>query len=121
MKSYGSPQSGGALTAIAPGQAITMFDGTETPVSGFTSLAFNRTPGPPSGPAQMVFTVDFGAAPTATVLIQASNRDVEADYQTLATITTQHGSYADYGDYAFYRAQLSAYTSGGMPIVICQR
>ena len=79
-------------------------------------------PGPTQVPAPLVFTMQFGATPDATVLIQASNVDAEAQYQTLYTSTAKQADYyADAGAFAYYRVKLSAYTSGGMPVVIAQR
>ena len=120
MPLYGVAQAGGVLTAVYPGEKFTLFDGTESPAAGVKSVAFNRAPGNGITNGQ-VFTVGFPFAPTATVQIQASNDDVEAHYQTLATVTTQKGYYADYGEFRFYRAVLSAYSSGSMPTVIVQR
>lgn len=124
MPLYNTPQSGGVLSAVAPGDKYIMFDGTETPAAGLASVAFNRACGPLTAPALAVFTVTFpNAAPTATVQIQGSNDDVDGHYQTLFTTTSgqQNSFYNDYGEFAFYRAVLNAYTNGGMPIVRVQR
>ncbi len=122
MKLYGAAQAGGSLQAVLPGQRIILFDGTETPAALVKSLAFVPVPGPTQVPSPIVFTTHFGAAPTATVLVQAANADVEAQYQTVFTSTNkQDDYYADAGGFAFYRVQLSAYVSGGMPVVIAQR
>ena len=121
MPLYGVAQAGGVLSAIYPGNSFVLFNGTETPSAGLKSVAFSRALGN-GAQAQQVFTVTFPASPTATVVIQGSNDDVEAHYQTLSgNITTQTGYYADLGEFAFYRANLSAYASGGMPTVIVQR
>ena len=120
MALYGVAQAGGVLTAVFPGDSFVLFNGTETPAAGLKSVAFNRAKGP-LGPSAQVFTVTFPASPTATVQIQASNDDVDAHYQILASVTTQTGYYADYGEFAYYRAVLSAYSSGGMPTVTVQR
>ena len=122
MKLYGAAQSGGGLQSVSPGERIVLFDGTETPVANITSLAFARAPGPTQVPAGIMFTTHFGAAPTAAVLVQASNVDADAQYQTVFTSTNrQNDLYQDAGTFAFYRVQLSAYVSGGMPTVIAQR
>ena len=120
MPLYGVAQAGGVPTAVYPGDRFVLFNGTETPSAGLKSVAFNRAPGNGETNGQ-VFTVTFSASPTATVQIQASNDDVDAHYQILSSITTQTGYYADYGEFAYYRAVLSAYTSGGMPTVTVQR
>ena len=122
MKLYGAAQAGGGLQSVSPGERIVLFDGTETPAAGVTTVAFCRATGPTQVPSPIVFTTHFPAAPTATVLIQASNVDVESQYQTVYTSTNkQDDYYADYGAFTFYRARLSAYTSGGMPVAIAQR
>ena len=122
MKLYGAAQAGGSLQSVSPSERIVLFDGTETPVAGITSLAFARAPGPTQVPAPIAFTMDFTAAPTVTMLIQGANVDAEASYQTLYTkADTQHDYYQDAGNFMFYRAKVSAYVSGGMPTVIAQR
>jgi hypothetical protein len=120
MPVYGVAQAGGVLTAVYPGESFKLFDGTETAALNLKSIAFNRAPGNMMS-AQQVFTATFPSAPTATVSIQGSNDDVDAHYQTLGQITTQTGNYADYGEFKFYRAQLTVYSAGGMPTVIVQR
>lgn len=106
---------------LYPGQQLVLFDGTESPASGVKSIAFERAPTHDSLPSPMVFTVVFPSAPTATLQIQASNDDVDANYQVVQPISTQQGYYSDQGQFRYYRLDLSAYTSGGMPKVICQR
>ncbi len=119
MRLYGSA---GPLTAVSPGDRITLFDGTEAPAALVTSLEFVRAPGPTQVPAGIVFTIDFAAAPTDSLLIQGANVDLEADYQTLFTSTnTQHDYYHDAGNFLYYRAKLNTYAAGGMPVVIAQR
>lgn len=110
-------------TAVFPGDNLKLFDGTENPANApMASITLNRAPGMLTAPAGIVFTIDFPqASPNATVLIQASNQDVDGTYQTLKTTTSQHDYYADVGNFAYYRAKLSAYVSGGMPVVIAQR
>lgn len=122
MKLYGAAQAGGSLTALSPGDRMTLFDGTETPAAGLTSVAFCRAPGIMGVPAMIVFTVSFGSSPTAAVVVQGANVNAEAAFQTLNTTTNQQNDwYQDEGNFTFYRVQLSAYTSGGMPTVIAQR
>jgi hypothetical protein len=122
MKLYGELQAGGSLKAISPGERVVLFDGTEAPAAGVTSLAFVRAPGPAQTPARIVFSFHFGAVPDATVQIQGSNRDVDAEYQVLdSKAATQDWFYQDEGNFAYYRAKLSAYVGGGMPVVVAQR
>lgn len=123
MPLYGTPQSGGTLTSIIPGDSFTHFDGTETPSAGVTSIAFSRGYSPSGDDAGITWYVQFPlASPSAVVLIQGANSNVEANYQTLDTITDlQQAAYTDTGRAAFYRVKLSAYSSGGMPVVTAQR
>lgn len=107
-------------TAIIPGDNYVLFNGTETPASGTKSIAIARAEGA-HDTGVMTFTVAFPSSPTATVAIEASNVDSDGSYIALASITAQNDYYADQGGFAFYRANLSAYTSGGMPTVIVQR
>ncbi len=128
---YGTPQAGYNpypnqglnLTSIIPGDSNTLFDGPETPSDGLASVAVNRGIAPAFTDQGVTFYVT-GAASGTTVDIQGSNTDVAGDYFTLATITPDengNGAYTDTGRPAFYRAKLSAYTTGAMPVVKVQR
>ena len=119
MPLYGSQP--GMPTPVYPGQQFVLFSGTETPALGVKSVAFERVPNWDGHPSAMTFTAVFPNAPTATVQIQASNDDAEAHYQTLQAINTITGWYSDQGQFRYYRCVLSAYASGGMPVVIVQR
>ena len=119
MPLYGSQT--GMPTPVYPGQQFTLFGGTEAPAAGLKSVAFERTANWSGTPSPMVFTSNFASAPTATVQIQGSNDDTEANYQTIQAISTQHGYYSDLGNFRFYRAVLSAYGAGGQPVVTVQR
>jgi hypothetical protein len=118
MPLYNVAQVGGTLVALSPGDSMKLFDGTETPSAGLKSVAFNRAIAPNMLPAPLVFTVNFPLAPSgSSVQIQGSNDDVDGHYQTLSTISTQNGYYADLGEFNYYRAVLATYSSGGMPVV----
>lgn len=118
MPLYTSPFS---PTEVVQGDKYTLFDGTETPASGTKSAAINIGVGYGKKPQVIVFTTQFGTSPTAEVDIQAANENVEASYQTIFTGGgLQQEFYADQGGFAFYRANLSSYASGGMPKVIVQ-
>ena len=119
MPLYGSQS--GMPTPVYPGQQFVLFDGTETPALGVKSVAFERVPNWDGHPSAMTFTAVFPNAPTATVQIQASNDDIDANYQVMQSITTKQGFYPDYGELRFYRAVLSAYSAGLMPKIIVQR
>ena len=122
MQLYGSSQAGGVLTGLWPGDALTLFDGTETAAAGLTSLAFVRCEGPSQNDAGVTFQI-IGVAAGSVVKIQASNVDTEADYQDVWTSTGALAldNYTDTVRWKFYRAKLSSYTSGAMPQVLVQR
>lgn len=115
----------GRAPDLRPGDmGYSIFDGTETPSAGLSSLAFARGQSPSGADQGTTFSISFpSASPNATVLIQGSNQDVDAQYQTLWTSTgLQYDNFTDdVGRWAFYRSQLSAYSSGGMPAVIAKR
>ena len=121
MPLFNNPLPGSNVTLLMPGQSMVLFDGTESPGAGLVSIAFARGRMPGGGPAGQVFSIAFAAAPTATVQIQASNDNV--NYVAISAVAfplspVVNGSwFADLGEFAFYRAALSAYSSGGMPIV----
>jgi len=118
------PDQGKNLTALIPGDSYTLFDGTETPSNGLASVAIVRGTAPGFTDAGITFYVTGGPAVSTTIDIQGSNIDADADYYTLATITPNasgNGAYTDQGRAAFYRAKISAYSSGAMPIVNVQR
>ena len=106
---------------LYPGQQFVLFDGTESPAAGVKSVAFERAPNYDGHPSPMAFTVVFPSAPTATLQIQASNDDVDGNYQVVQAISTQQGYYSDQGQFRFYRLDLSAYSAGSMPTAIVQR
>ena len=140
MQTYGTVQAGGVPTALSPGGRLVLFDGTETPAAGLTSLPFVRAPGPAFSECGTLFSCNFAANPNATLVIEASNSDVldgltqaqaDGSYQILFTFTPAQSealagygyvdNYADIGNWKYYRAKLTAYVSGGMPTVIVQR
>lgn len=144
MPLYGSPQAGSRqwdptlgltpaqmagknITTISPGESLMLFDGTETPDGApITSIAIARGLSPAAGAAgPITFSIDYATTPTAVLYIQASNRDVEADYQTIYTSTSPsavHDLFTDANTaWLFYRAKLYSYSGGGMPVVIAQR
>jgi hypothetical protein len=109
------------------GGPYALFDGTEAPALGLASRAFARgTSGgqPPNGTFAMT-----GCPQSATVDIQCSSTDPATDpegttFTTIYTITPDangSGVYQDTGQSQFYRAVLSAYSSGTMPMVAFNR
>src|SRR5574337_959180 len=117
------PNAGLNLSALCPGESYTLFNGTESPGAAVKSVAFARGTNPALDTAGTTFTITFASAPTAQVLIQASNVDLDAQYQTLWTSNNlQTDNFTDdVGRWAFYRAVLNTYAAGGMPTVIAQR
>lgn len=125
---YGAPQSGPSpvsglnLTSVCPGDSITLFDGTETPVQGMKSVAFSRGV---SGTADRGTSFFASGMPAGSVLsVQAANQDLDGSYFTLyASAPDANGNFAytDDGRAAYYRVVLSTYVSGAMPVVIAKR
>lgn len=130
MPSYGVAQSGYSatsglnLTSIVPGDSFTLFDGTETPVQGMKSVAFSRGASPSGADNGTSFDIS-GMPSTAVVDIQAANIDVDSAYSSvsgnLTPDTNGNATYTDVGRSAFYRAVLTTYVSGAMPVVRAQR
>lgn len=60
------------------------------------------------------FDISFLSAPTSSVLIQGSNVNTDAEYETLKTSTSvQKDGYTDTGGWRFYRAKLATQSAGG--------
>lgn len=115
MPVYGSPQSGG-VTALNTGDSMNLFN-AETVAAGTASIPFARGNGPGS-----TFMINFAASPTAVVVIQAANNDVEAEYQTIYTSTNlQVDAYTDIGYSDFYRAKRISGSAGGLLTVNVKR
>jgi hypothetical protein len=120
MPNYNPTQSGG-VADIRPGDSFFLFN-AESPTAPQASVQFARGVSPSGNDAGMTFEIDFAVAPTAVVLIEASNTDIDADYQTVWTSTNlQHDNYTDTARWAFYRAALSTYSAGGALTVKVQR
>lgn len=118
------PNQGLNLTALIPGDFYELFTGAETPSNGLASVAIVRGTAPAFTDNGITFYVTGGADTSTKIDIQGSNIDSDGDYYTLDTITPDangNGAYTDVGRAAFYRAKLSAYSTGKMPIVTVQR
>lgn len=113
----------GQACDLRPGDPFyNLFNGTETPAAVMPSVAFARGQSPSGADQGTTFQISFASAPTAVVLIQGANQDVEALYETLWTSTnTQYDNYTDTTRWAFYRAKISTYSAGGMPVVTAKR
>lgn len=121
MPNYGVAQAGGVLTSVPVGEKFTLFN-AESVTAPQASVAFNRAPSPSGADQGITFTIDFASSPTASVTIQGSNTDVDADYLVLATSSNkQHDSYTDTGRFAYYRANVASQSGGGAITVKAQR
>ncbi len=127
MPAYGVDQSGPYvdssknLRVVAPGDNYVLFDGTEADEE-LASVAIVRGPSLSQSQANTTFhAIGLGAAETCDV--QASNIDADADYYTIATMTSELASpagipdFTDSGSPLFYRVL----KSGGTCIVKVQR
>ena len=113
------PGTPGSVIALPPRERIALFNAE--PAAGQCSIAVAPAPVPGSGIEQRVFTVWFAVAPAAVVVIQGSNVDADAQYQTLHTTSNlQTDYYLDYGVFAFYRVKLVSYSAGGALTVTVQ-
>lgn len=126
MPNYGDLPSGvgatgQAATSLEPGNSLALFN-NETPNPPQASIAFRRAPGRTDDDQGVTFSIAFAAAATDSLLIQGSNQDIDAQYQTLYTSTNkQFDLYTDIGRWAFYRAKLASQAAGGAVTVIAQR
>lgn len=106
------------LSSVCVGDTYILFDGTETPAEGMTSVAFARaTQG--SGDNGITFFAS-GMPGDCTVGIQAANEDIDANYLTLAVLTGDaagNAAYTDTGRAPFWRAILVTF-GGASPEVM---
>jgi hypothetical protein len=120
MPLYNTPQAGGTLTAVLPGDNFTLFSladfASNASGSGQLSVAFNRAPGyGMETPSSMVFSAAFATVQgsAAAIDILAWNNPNASDQQVIGTISvaasSSTGYYADVGLFAFYCAR---YTTG---------
>lgn len=122
MPAYGTPQAGGVLTSLIPGDPLHYLFNAETLTAPIASIAFSRGTGTADGTPEMTFQISFVSAPTAVVVIQGSNQDIDALYATLWTSTnTQDDNYTDTARWAFYRARLVSQSGGGALTVTVKR
>jgi hypothetical protein len=109
---------------MQPGDTFTLFnaeDVTALAPQASVAVAMGYGPGGGANPP-VVFAISFASAPTDSLVIQASNTDVDADYQTLSTSTNkQHDYYADQGGFAYYRAKMVTQSAGGAVTIIAKR
>ena len=123
MPVYGTVQAGNNQpAAVQPGDSIYLFN-NESPSAPVASIPFARGYNPGGGATNpIIFHVRWASAPTATLNIQGSNVDADAQYVTVGQIVNQSpGYYADAGGFAFYRVQLASQSAGGAITVLVQR
>jgi hypothetical protein len=119
MPNYGSGALGVA-TQLFPGDLYYLFNG-ESPTAPQASIAI-ATAFAPNGDAGFLFQIFFAAAPTSALVIQASNIDQDALYQTVYTSTNkQQDAYIDTDRWQFYRAKLISQSAGGVVTVVVKR
>jgi hypothetical protein len=111
---------------LAPGDSPLYLFNAESPAAPQSSIAFYRAPSISQADSGISFQAFFAAAvATATVLIQASDVDNDANYTTVGTLTFAGSGasqmYTDIGRSKYYRAQLSAVTGQQALTVIASR
>lgn len=122
---------------LRPGDDLTLFSAADTIVSGQASIAFTRGSAP-GNDVGSTFSLT-GCPNNSVVVIQGSNgvsqsttgpvavtptlANMDASFVTVATIalTNGSGSYLDQGRYAFYRALVSTFAMGDVPVLIVKR
>ncbi len=120
MPNYGSAQAGG-IVALYPGDNGYRLFNAESPTAPQASVPFARAMGPTQGDNGSTFQILYVNPPTAVVVIQGSNIEADADYETVFTSTNaETDQYTDIGRYAFYRAKLVSGTvpTGGLTVIV---
>lgn len=123
MPLYGVAQAGGQITSISPGDEYWLFK-AESLTAPQASVAFARGMSPSMNDSGVTFLISYAAAPTATLAIQASNIDLDAQYQTIYTSANlQLDNFSDTPPtrWKFYRAKLLTQSAGGAVTVLVQR
>ena len=140
---WNTPQSGYNTTypglncvVLFPGDDYALFDGTEALAATAKSVHFARG-SQGSTDAGSTFSIT-GCPNNSVVQIQGSNGVaqsangeigitvaatptlMDASFNVVGTITG-NGSYLDQGRYMFYRAVVSTFVSGDVPVVIVKR
>ena len=118
-----SPNQGLNLTSLVPGEAITLFTSADPGGLNRTSVAFARGYSPSAMDGGISF--DASGMPSDMVIdIQVANQDIDGSYAQAGQISADSngcGNYTDAGRSAFYRAKVTTYTTGAMPLLIAQR
>jgi hypothetical protein len=102
--------------AIAPGDTILLFNAEAVASNQYSIVAAIADSGPMAS-NNRTFQINWALAPTANVLIYGSNTSPTAsgpqNGQLLYTLNTQSASQTDNSAFAFYWAQVTAYSAGG--------
>lgn len=110
----GPPNEGLNLALLIPGDGPYFLFNAETLTPPQASVAFARGLGPNGQKGPIVFTISYASSPTAVLVIQGADTDLDADYITLSTSTNvQNDFYTDLGLFSFYRAKLVSQSGGG--------
>jgi len=143
MPLWNTPQPGWNQTypglncvVLYPGDDLALFDGTEALADVAKSVHFARGQ---EGSTDAGSTFSITGCPNGSVInIQGSNgvsqsangeigllvtptpTNMDASFDTVGTITG-NGAYLDQGRYAFYRAIVSTFEAGDVPVVIVKR
>ena len=116
-----NPTAGLNLSVVQPGDSYVLFNG-EVITPPQASVAFVRGNSISESDQGMTFQMSFATAPTAVLVIQGSNVDLDAAYETLWTSTnTQYDNYTDTTRWTYYRAKLVSQSAGGAVTVRVQR
>jgi hypothetical protein len=106
----------GTAVALSPGDTINLFN-AETPTPPQASIAFTQAYAAQGQPPGATFQAIFPG--TASVQVQGSNIDVDADYANVgAAITTSGGAVTDTSRLSFYRAKVTALTGGSITVAV---
>lgn len=123
MPLYATPQAGGVLTSVVPGDSYTLLNGTETVATGSKSIAFSRGYSPGADDAGSTFNVS-GCKNGTTIEIEFAGQDVDSLYavsNTLAPDANGNSGYTDVGRSPCWRSVVLSFVSGDKPVVSVHR
>ncbi len=104
-----------APTSLGPGDSLYLFAAADTITPPESSIVVAPVRGA-AGCKQLTFQIAFASAPTASVVIQASNVNADADFETVWTwsANNQFDNYTDgFAGWLFYRAKVVSQSGGG--------
>lgn len=116
------PNQGLNITSLEAGQQITLFNGTETIITGSKSIAFTR--GFHDGFNSPVAFNLSGCTAGTVVQIEEAGADVDGQYTVVATLTPDasgNQAYSITGSSPFTRAYVSSFVSGDKPVLTATR